>query len=520
MNWRELSQRQHWLIALAVVLLTFGVHVRGLHNDFVEWDDNIYITDNTVIRTISWENVRAMFTEPRYKLYLPLTWLSLSLDYQIWELNPFGYHLTNLILHLANTLLVYLLVHSLVRDRHPQFLVVAAVTAVLFGIHPLRVESVAWATERKDVLFAFFYLASLVVYLRWLTAARAWQYWSCLGLFVLGALSKSTAITLPVVLLLLDYFWKRRVDWLGKVPFVVVSALTALATLAAATSEQGVTVPGADVLPVSTRIGLVGYCTTFYLKKFFWPVHLSAIYPYFDELGWTPLSTAGYVLAFALLLGLAFALRRRWPVVWPAWLFYLVTLSPTIGLVPAGIQVVADRFIYLPSIGLAFAASLGLAEACRARPNLRTVIGSVTGACALGLALLTYQRTGVWANTETLFQSVLADNPDSLPAHIALTRWYNTREQYDKAIQHGRRAVELAPQGLPGRKNLAYALMNAGKYREAIGVLREPIDHRVPDPDIWAAVAKCFTAVGEPANAAAAQAEWRRLTAGQIQSPQ
>src|SRR5580704_17204432 len=172
MNERTRADRWMWTGGLLVVLLTIAAHARGLQGQFLEWDDYGHITQNPVIRSLSPANLWMMFTQPAAKLYVPLTWLSFAIDYQLWGHNPFGYHLTNLLLHVANTVLVLLLAFELLRDRVTHARPAAILTAAIFGVHPLRVESVAWATERKDLLFAFFYLLAILAYLRWVVAGN------------------------------------------------------------------------------------------------------------------------------------------------------------------------------------------------------------------------------------------------------------------------------------------------------------------------------------------------------------
>ena len=272
-------------VVLFISLLTIVAHMRGLSGEFVEWDDNTHITQNPAIRSLSPAHVWTMFTVPAAKLYVPLTWLSFAVDYQIWGRNPLGYHLTNLLLHLANTLLVFALVSALLRDRSAHGKTVAAVTAALFGVHPLHVESIAWATERKDLLFAFFYLLGLLAYLSWVTNRKRAAYWCTFACFVASALSKSAAVTFPLTLMLLDIFWRRRIALAEKIPFFAVSVIITLATLSAQAAGKGDTVVNAQIIPVWSRLGLTGFCSLFYVGKFFWPFHLSAVYPPFDEMG-------------------------------------------------------------------------------------------------------------------------------------------------------------------------------------------------------------------------------------------
>ena len=440
MNERSESNKLLWLGAILVLALTFAAHFRALQGQFVDWDDTIHITRNTAIRGLTLENLRLMFTQPIAKLYCPLTWLSLAFDYQVWGQSPFGYHFTNLLLHLANTLLVLVFVREILRDRFPYAIAAALLTAAIFGVHPLRVESVAWATERKDVLFAFFYLDALIVYWRWVGNHKWRTYWICFALFVASALSKSTAVSFPIVLLIIDHWIARRKAWTEKVPFFAVSLIIALITFTAQAGGPAETVATPEFIPLWARAGLVGYCSLFYVKKFFWPFHLSAIYVNFDQMGWTFFTSIGYLAAFLAVTALVFVARRRWPALLPAWLFYLVTLSPTIGLIPSGVHVVADRFSYIPLIGLALPVSMGVIWLIYSLPNAaaRFAVSLMVAAAVVTLAFLTDQRGTVWGNTKTLFDNALQENPDCLPAHLNLAVWHTNRKEFDEAIDQAR----------------------------------------------------------------------------------
>jgi hypothetical protein len=522
-----------WFGGLVVLLLTFAAHVRGLQGQFLEWDDYAHITQNPAIRSLAPANLWAMFTQPAAKLYCPMTWLSFAVDYQIWGRNPFGYHLTNLLLHVANAVLVMVLVYCVVaakftpnlsgrvrgsspadrekvsRLQNASRVQIAILTAAIFGVHPLRVESVAWATERKDVLFAFFYLLALLAYLRWVVGARRTAYWTCLLLFICSALSKSAAVTFPLVLVLLDIFWKRRVAIWEKVPFVAVCVIIGAATFVAQASGTGETVWGTEAIPLWARAGLVGYCAFFYVGRFFWPIHLSPVYPAFEDFAWTPAIAAGWAAAFCAALVAAFALRKRAPIVWPSWLFYLATLSPTIGLIPVGAHVVADRYAYMAVLGLALPTSVGLVVLADRARGFRMAVGTATVVLLVVLTALSVRQSAVWSNTETLFRKALAEDPRCYTALVNLTIYYTSANRLDDAIACGNRAVDLAPNGLIGRKNLAVALVHANRYREAIQTLRPAVGHGIDDPAVWRLLAESFTALGEETNAKAAEAHLR-----------
>ena len=512
MNERSESNKLLWLGAVLVLGLTFAAHFRALHGQFVDWDDTNHITRNVAIRGLTLDNLGLMFAHPIAKLYCPLTWLSFAVDFQVWGQRPFGYHLTNLLLHLTNTLLVLVLVREILRNRFQYATAAAILTGVIFGVHPLRVESVAWATERKDVLFTVFYLGALVAYWRWL-GTRKWRtYWICFGFFVASTLSKSTAVSFPIVLLIIDHWLAKRKAWGEKIPFFAISLIITTITFAAQVGGPVETVATPEIIPLWERMGLVGYCSLFYVKKFFWPFHLSAAYANFDQMGWTFFTSVGYLAAFSVVTALVIANRRRWPLLLPAWLFYLVTLSPTIGLVPSGVHVVADRFSYVPLIGLALPVSVAVMWLVFSLPNTaaRFAVSLLVAAVLMALVLLTDQRGTVWSNTETLFDNALQEDPDCLPAHLNLAVYYTNRKEFDKAIDHAQQAVKLAPNGIRGRKILAYALIDKGERHEAVIALRPLAQQDVQDAEVWSILGECFEALGDTNNAKLARESERR----------
>lgn len=508
------------LLAYLLVLgLTLYAHAGGLQNDFVLWDDNTHVTQNPVIRSLAPENLAVMFTTFIAKLYIPLTWVSLAIDYQLWGEAASGYHLTNLLLHLANTLLVLALVERVLVARanglERRALPVALVAALLFGVHPLRVESVAWVTERKDVLFGFFYLLALWAYLRFIRESHAKWYGVALGMFLLAALSKSAAVTFPAVIFLLEGWLTQRWRWRPVIPFVVVSLLIGLATLAAQGSGEGETIAGLQQIPFGARFGLVGYCALFYVGKLLSPLKLSALYPTFDEMAWSGWHTSGWLLSFVAVTVLLWILRRRWALLWPAWLFYLVTLSPTIGILPVGIHVVADRYCYLPFLGLALLGGgivTGLWGFLRQRSRLAAGVAATIGFLLVtGLSHASRVRTRVWQDTETLFADVLQHDPDNWLAHLKLAATYRRMGYLEGALNHARRAVALEPQAPLSRTCLAYVLIDLQAPRGALAQLRPLADAGTANPDVWQALGEAFMAMQDWSNARAALQQARGL---------
>jgi hypothetical protein len=531
-NWRR-------ALAAAVLLLgTYLAHHHGLNADFVRWDDPTHVTQNPAIRSLSIASLQAMFTTYIAHLYAPLTWLSYAIDYRVWGQDPVGYHLTNLLLHLANTLLVFVLVERVaVAARHPHppshaprprtrpspsSLALALIAAALFGLHPLRVESVAWVTERKDVLFVLFYLLALLTYPPLAALGRTpdrpgkigmarWRYLLTFLLFTAAALSKSAAVTFPVVILLGNRWLTGRWRWRETVPFFAVSAVIGLVTIVAQGSSATGTLADTTAIPPLARLGLVGYCSLFYVGKTFWPVHLSAVYPTFDEMTWTWLQTLAYPAALAAVTWLLFRVRRPVPLLWPAWLFYLVTLSPTIGLAPVGIHVVADRYCYLPFLGLATIIASVIVTAGRWlggrwRPSAWLIAVPVAGMLAL-LGMRTHARTVDWTDTGTLFRSVLREDPDHWLAHIKLASWYRRTGFHEGAIIHARRAVELEPRAPISRKTLAWILLDLGEPGAAALELQQLVDHGHGDADVWQGLGEAYMDLGRWSSARRALAQ-------------
>lgn len=487
-----------WPAGCAVFLLTAAVFLPSLGGDFLAWDDDVFIRDNILFRGFGWSRIRWMFTTTYSGLYMPLTWLSYAVDHALWGLDPAGYHLTNLLLHAANAVLLYLVaLRLLVPGRGEEgdassAHAAAALAALLWSLHPLRVESVAWATERRDVLSTLFFLGTILAYLkaqasgpgkayyrRWLAAAA--------GTYVLSLLSKGMGITLPAVLLILDVYPLRRIPrparWLSPETRAVWTekALFALpALLAAGVGIYAQREAGTIDYLVRDRTAaqaaaqaLIG--TAFYVKANLLPVGLLPLY---EQRPVAPLGAAS--LASAGLVGLAtvlmIALRRRWPAGLAGWAYYLITLAPVSGLVQYGPQAMADRYSYVP--GLAWPLWIGggvlwLGSASRADRRPYRAAVALCGAAILVLSALTVKQIRVWSDTETLWAHVLAGDPDSVVALVNLGTLLQAEGDAPGAERRFRRAAALSPGAAVPRLNLASALSAQGREREALAELDE-----------------------------------------------
>ncbi|HEX6884364.1 MAG TPA: tetratricopeptide repeat protein [Planctomycetota bacterium] len=480
------DRRPTLLLALALVaavgLLYWPVRTHG----FVSYDDEVYLLGNPhVARGLDWQAVRWVFTHAHAANYHPLTWLSHMLDVELFGLAPGPHHLVNVGLHALNAVLVLLLARALLGNVWA-----AAAAAALFALHPLRVESVAWASERKDLLCASFYLATLLAWLRYGRAPSPGRYLAALGLALLALLAKPMAVTLPGALLLLDLWPLGRLDpahpWrarppanmarllLEKLPFLVLAALGALSTWLA--QEVGGAASGLVAVPLELRAwNALAACGT-YLGQSLWPVRLAVFYPLAALVEEQPRAALlGPALASgAALVGLgllAWRLRARAPWLLVGWAWFLGLLVPVIGLKQVGMQAHADRYTYLPLLALAWSlAGAGLALA-RRRPRL---VPALTGATLLVLALLALRsraQLATWRDTPALFEHALATTEANYVAHAALGNHWIAVGDPARARTHLEAALgiyALEPTALTG---LARLELDAGNARAAEALL-------------------------------------------------
>jgi len=389
-----------------------------LGNGFTNWDDHYYVLNNSLLRGPDWVGI---LTRPVVSNYHPLTVLSLAGNYVISGTNPWSYLLCNLLLHLVNTVLVYWFAYLLSGKQRW----VALFTALLFGIHPMHVESVAWVSERKDVLYTLFFLLSLIAYWRYLQSNRAIRYLACFLLFVCSLLSKPAAIVLPLVLLLLDYWKKRpftRRVVLEKIPFFVVAGLFAVITL----KLQSVTaMTSLDLYPFWVRLFFASYAVMIYLARFFVPYPLSAFHPFPppDHLGWTIYLSPVVLLALMFLI---WHFRRNRLVVFGS-LFFLINIMLVLQLVPIGMAIVSERYTYVPYIALAFLFTMLISDCLAKRRLVPAIAGTIVIFSIFGF--LTFKRTEVWKDSDTLWTDVINHYPDA-----PLPRAERAQSNYSKAI--------------------------------------------------------------------------------------
>ncbi len=469
--WRN----RHVLLGLAAILVvTFVSFYPSLNAGFTNWDDLEYVTESPYIVNLNGESIATMFTEEIASNYHPLTIFSLALNYQISTLNPASYHWTNLILHLLNVVLVFWFVYLLF-DRK---IWGALLVAFLFAIHPMHVESVAWIAERKDVLYTFFFVAALITYLNYLKNKKNAYYLYTLILFVLSCLSKPTAVMLPVILVLVDWYKNREFSskiLLEKVPFFVLSVVFGIITIMVQ-SDTAVVVGESDAHNLFERFLFACYGTMMYVVKLFVPINLSAFHPYPKGLSLLHYVSPVVVLGLG---GLLLWSLRRTKVVAFGLLFYGAMIALTLQFVQVGNAIISDRYTYAAYIGL-FLIFGYLLDGFLQKKNISSGIryGVLGGLAAVGIlfCVMTYQRCDVWQNSGNLWTNVIKQYPDSHIAHNQLGNYYFEAQRYDEALVHLNQSIALKPIYYKARISRGKVFRRLKKYPEALTDYNKAID--------------------------------------------
>lgn len=454
------------LICTALVVATFIAYEPMRRNDFVNnFDDDCYITENPHIRAgITGETVSWAFTKPHCNMWHPLTSLSHALDYQLFGLNPLWHHLMNLLFHAASTLLLFWFLKKTTGAVWPSAFVAAA-----FALHPLQVESVAWASERKNVLSGFFWLLTMLAYARYAERPGIIRYLPITASFCLGLLSKPMLVTLPFALFLLDYWplercHRRNLHRLvfEKVPLFILSAVLCVVTFL---SQQGGEV--VKKLPLNIRIenAIISYVS--YIGKMIYPSRLAAFYPHpLASLPiWKPIV---YFLILIVILIVFLYLCRRKRFLTVGWLWYLGTLVPVIGLVQVGTQAMADRYTYLPSIGIFIIVAWGSAELIRRWRYRKAVLGILAGVVLTILFICTRTQVKYWQNNITLFKHGLEVTTNNATMHERYANTIVKEGKFEEALEHYRQALHIRPELVWAHAGMGVVFFEQGKLDEAI----------------------------------------------------
>ncbi|MFA6523074.1 MAG: tetratricopeptide repeat protein [Candidatus Peribacteraceae bacterium] len=475
MTFPALPERRTVLgIVVGFFLLTGAIYWHSLGNGFVRWDDGMLITENPAVRVISPASLKAVFTHYDPELYIPLTFMSYQLDFKLGGQDPFMFHFTNYILHTLNALLVAWLFYALTGGRKG----VALLAGLLFAVHPLHTEAVAWASARKDVLSAFFFLLSFLAWLSYRSSSEKRTYWSSVVLFLLGLLSKVMVVTLPVLFLLLD-LRDRRKDWkqmlLEKWPFFALSFIFGVIALFGKQELFAMT-------SSSTKLLLALKSMVFSMQLFFWPHPLSVLYPYGGSVSLLSLPFLGPIVLLLLL-----TLAALWTLRWTrdiafGWFFFIITIIPTLTNLAKGLEVYlgSDRYVYLPSIGLLWIVLLlGMALFDTLFPVSRGqvrryAVGIIALLFLLPLSLKAYAQSSVWKDTRSLFSHVLSLYPSSYVAHNNLGNVLRREGKLDEAVAEFREGLTSASD-VRTLSNLGAVLRKQGKVQEALETYRSAL---------------------------------------------
>jgi protein O-mannosyl-transferase len=514
-----LDKRWIWLVISVLVLATIGVYIRGIWNGFVDYDDNDYVTNNRNVRVGLTENsVKWAFsTSFTANNYHPLTWLSHQADVTVFGLNAAGHHMVSLALHLANTLLLLWFLYYTTRRFW-----VASIVAALFALHPLHVESVAWVAERKDVLSTFFWLATMLAYAwyvkkrtdegRWSSGLPA--YVLAILLFAIGLLAKPMLVTLPLVLVLLDYWPLNRFNLeprnllgadnrravlrslLDKVPFAILAALSATITVRA----QQTAMPAWELMDWPMRITNTALSYWRYVISMVWPFGLAPFYPHPHEAFWGRAIVCYALLIAATVLAIYYGTRER-KYLLVGWLWYLGTLVPVIGMVQVGDQSHADRYTYVPLIGLLVMIAWFLGDACRKKAELVRPAATITLIVIAALAAVSFRQVGFWKDDITLFSRTVRVTENNYVMLTNLGVAYSTKDDLDRAADSFSKSLAIRPNEAYTHHGLGVVLLKKKDFLGAIECFKRAIELKPEFKEAYMHSAKAYLTIGKPAEA-------------------
>ncbi len=457
-----------WLIIAGIVVFTVVVFLPMLQNQFTSWDDPDYITNNMKIWKLNAENLKFIFTQPIAYNYHPLTMLSLGINYYFSKLNPFSYFLTNLILHLTNVVLVFWFIFSISKKN----INVATFVALVFAIHPMHVESVAWATERKDVLYTLFFIGGLITWLHYLRTNKLIYFIATILLAIFSMLSKPAAIIFPLVIIAIDFYEKEKFEikaQLNKIPFFIIAAFFMYMTLIAQTQDNSI-VGDFKKYTVIERFLFASYGFVVYILKLFAPAHLATFHPY-------PKSIEILVylspIIIALLVACVYYFKEKRKLLLFGLMFYFINLILVLQFVSIGDAVYAERYTYVPYIGLCFILGMLLFNS-NIKINRNLIWGGIA-AYSLVFAYSANARVKVWHNSETLWTDMIEKYPDSDRGYYDLGNYYFEKGDNEKAIPLFGKAIKVGT-NYKSYANRGLALMKQLKYDEAIQDFNKAIE--------------------------------------------
>jgi protein O-mannosyl-transferase len=473
------------LLSMVLIVITLTVYMQAGNHQFVNYDDDVYVSKNQHVASgITGKNIIWAFSSVDASNWHPITWLSHMADAQLYGMNPRGHHLTNVFIHTVSSMFLFLLLLRMTGAMWQSSFV-----AFLFALHPLHVESVAWVAERKDVLCAFFGFLTLLIYAEYVARRKPTLYFLSLFSFMLGLMSKPMLVTLPVVMLLIDFWPLYRYRYEGqeqglrkpsgrvtaliieKVPFFACSLMTGVITIYA--QHKGGAMPGINALSFQLRMGnaLIAYVK--YIVKTLWPHDLAILYPI--SLSFPLWQVIGSLFVLLLISAAAIRTGRRYPYLAVGWFWFLVTLVPVIGLIQVGTQSMADRYSYIPLIGLFIMAAWGVPELTKNLQHRQAILSLLAGAVIIASAVLTWQQLGYWRGNISLFRHTIKVTTGNYLIHTNLGAALASKGDLDAAIQEFQEALWINPNYTVAHNNLGVALTSKGDLNAAIREYQEAL---------------------------------------------
>jgi Flp pilus assembly protein TadD len=478
-----LTKHRSFWICLSLALATAVVFWQVCTYDFINYDDPLYVYENPNIQAgITLKAIKWAFTTSHASIWHPLPWLSHMLDWQLFGPNAGGHHLTSLILHIANTLLLFIVLKQMTNRPWP-----SAFVAALFALHPLHVESVAWVSERKDVLGTFFWMLTMWAYARFVSRPKVASYLLVVALFALGLMAKSMLVTLPFVLLLLDYWPLDRLSpkrqkagskyslaylLIEKIPLFVMTLAACIVTFIR--QKKGGTMYTTEELGLPIRLANASISYLQYITKMIWPARLAMFYPHPGQnVSVLCAVISAAVLLVITILVLRFAKNHRYLLT--GWFWYLGTLVPVIGLVQVGMQAMADRYTYITLTGLFIIIAWGLPELLGKWPYRKIMLWASSLIVLSALATQAHLQQQYWKNSIMLCEHALKVTKNNYEAHFCMTPMLLEQGRIEEAIWHNAEAVRIKPDYTDALNGLGYALANTGEFDEAISLYNKAL---------------------------------------------
>ena len=483
------------IVCIVLTVFTLAVYWQVNQFDFINLDDDVYVTANSHIKLgISPDGLRWAFTTTYAEFWQPLMWLSLMLDYQVFGLNAGGYHMTNLLLHIMSSLLLFWLF-----VRMTGTIWRSAFIAGLFALHPLHVESVAWITERKDVLSAFFGMLTLCLYVYYTEKPSARRYFLVLLCFICALMSKPMVITLPAVMILLDYWPLKRFEshktnfvlfqLKEKLPFFVLSLVFSVMTLSLHSNTP------IEHFPLGARLANALVSLVTYLEKTFWPHDMAIFYPFPVQIpAWQVIGASLLILLISAAVVLTV---KRLPYLFVGWMWFVITIAPVIGIIQDSGQAMADRYHYIPSIGIGIMMAWGI-PLLFPNDNRRNYILSASAIVFLIImSFSAWQQCGYWKNSIELFKHTLRATKNNFVAHNGLASALVVQGRSTEAIYHCNEAIRLYPRYVDAYNNRGIAYYQLGQDQQAMNDYSKAIQIRSTFPDAYYNRGLIFTKRGE-----------------------